>query len=366
MPTISASEIKATSEETNKAEVKTLQEDLKERMDEEYFDNRTITISLINNISFFRRANDKTLDKRNEYIGSCVRSSRTLSANKDEVNAYFPNLIGVSPSNENYITRVKEYLNNIQVRVDELGKTINIGFHYKHKSDYLKFKAREEAIDAKFLNADRSDIKKLKKAIENKIVELNALESEKHKYGYPDNVADYLLYRHCILYNDVAKDLSIINSDKSVRFYFKDDQKEEQLQLKRRQELNNAKRNYVSLIGNEALFEAVYIQYCVIKGMPIISSLKESELIKQNNLDRFSIEEPIKFNKIYNDKDIAIKAVIEQLIANGIFIKHPHSQNIVTPEGDFIGANMQEAVAYFKNPENTNAVDAYKNKLKFV
>lgn len=37
-------------------------------------------------------------------IGSCVRSSRTLSSNKGEIESYFPALIGLAPNNENYFT----------------------------------------------------------------------------------------------------------------------------------------------------------------------------------------------------------------------------------------------------------------------
>ena len=114
------------------------------------------------------------------------------------------------------------------------------------------------------------------------------------------------------------------------------------------------------------MFDAVYIQYCVISGRPIVSSMLEDRITKENQLDRFSIEDPIKFNKIFRDNDIKIKAFIETLIARGEFIRAQHNQNILTPEGDFIGANMGEAVSWFKNPENSAVVNGYKNKLKLI
>lgn len=94
----------------------------------EYIDKRSVTIALVKNYSLFRRANDKSLTKRRDFIGSSVTSSRTLSSNKGEVEAYFPDLIGLSPNNENFITRVKQYLNNIQISVNELGKKFDISF----------------------------------------------------------------------------------------------------------------------------------------------------------------------------------------------------------------------------------------------
>lgn len=61
-----------------------------------------------------------------------------------------------------------------------------------------------------------------------------------------------------------------------------------------------------------------------------------------------------------------LKALIETLIARGEFIRAQHNQNILTPEGDFIGANMKEAVAWFKDSANSAMVAGYKNKLKLI
>lgn len=346
---------------------KTLSQDSKEKMEAAYTDKRSIHISLINSYSLFRKKNDKYMDERNEYIGSCIKSSRTLSANKEEVAAYFPNLIGLSVNDERFIMRVKEYLNNIKVRVDKLGKTIDITFHYYHYSDYLKIKDREEAIEETFARAPKQNNLELEKAIENKVVQLNALESEKHRYGYPEKIEDYLLYRHCLLYKDVAKDMGVVNSaNKQYRFYFKDNQKEAELLRKKRLEINNAKRNYVTLIGDKNKFNDIYVQYCVLNNLPIVASLAEDDIAKENQLDRFSTEEPVKFNKLFNDKDVEVKSLIEKLIAYGILVRPPYSQNILTPEGDYIGANIKEVVMWFKNPDNKNAVAGFTNKLKFV
>lgn len=336
-------------------------------LSKEYTNKRSVTIALTNNYSFYRKANDKVLDERNEYIGSCVRTSRTLASNKEEMNAYFPNLIGVSPSNENYITKVKEYLNNIQVKVDKLGVKLNTSFVYYQYRHYLKYKDAEDKINADYDAIDKTNTKALKEGLEKKITALNALESEQYKYGYPENIADYLLYRHCLLYKDIAKEPALINNDKSIRFWIKDEAKEAKLQEGLRIELNKAKRNYVGICDDDDYFKNVYVQYCVIKGMPISASLAESKITQQNNLDKFSQEEPVKFNKICSDKQLVVKSLIEQLIENGVLNRHPYSQNIVAADsGDYIGANMKEAVIWFTNPDNANAVEAYKNKLNYM
>ena len=332
--------------------------------DEPYTEERSVTIALVKNYSLYRRANDKTLPKRRDYIGGSVSASRILSANKDEVETYFPNIVGLAPNNENFITRVKQYLNNIRIPVDELGKTFNVSFFYNKKADYYKIKKEEEKIEDAYLKANRQDTSKLKAALKEKISRLNVLEGTKCKLGHPVDVEEYLMYRHCLLYNDVAKDVALINSDPSIRFYFKDNQKEADKLKKFRIEVNKAKVNYVQCLGDDDLFDAIYIQYCVINGLPIISSLAEDIIERQNKLDKFSTEEPVKFNKLCSDKNVRLMAVIEKLIARGELVRSEFNQNITTVDGEFIGANMKEAVAWFNNPNNSSVVNAFHNRLK--
>lgn len=333
-------------------------------LEEAYINERSVTIALVTDYSLYRKVNDKTLPKRVDYIGSSFKSSRVLAANKGEIEAYFPNILGIAPNNPQFITRVKQYLNNIMIKVDSLGKTFNNSFHYYHKKDYYRFKAAEDAINAEFNKANRSNLISLRKALTEKIDRLNALESEQYKYGYPINIEDYLMYRHCLLYNDIAKDMTFINVDSNVRFYFKDNVEESKRAAKAHQELIKARANFVSCISNSELFEAVYIQYCLHNNLPVMPSLAEERIMQEEKLDKFSTNEPVVFNRIFANKDITTMALIEKLIARGELIRLEHNQNITTPTGEMIGANIKEAIAWFRNPDNVSAVNAYKTKLQ--
>lgn len=331
-----------------------------------YFDKRSVTISLVRNYSLFRRVNEKVMPKKTDYIGSSISSSRILCSNKGEIEKYLPEVIGLSPNNENFVTRVKQYFNNIQIPVNELGKTFDISFHYNTKKDYYTFKDKEEEINREYDEVNRQNLSQLKEALKNKITKLNALESEKYLYGYPNNIEDYLMYRHCLLYNDIAKDTAFINGDKSIRFYFKDDTKEAEKAAKLRREINKAKTNYLSCLNDDELFDAVYIAYLTSSALPVITGISLDRITKEDRLDKFSSEEPIKFNKIFANKDIKLLGTIETLIARGELIRYANNQNIVTPSGEFIGANINEAINWFKNPDNNAAVTAYYNKLKQI
>ncbi len=357
----------STGEETTAYTAVEIPADKKEEdVDIEYTDNRTVTVMLIKSYSLYRKVNSKVLPKRTDFIGSSIQSSRILSANKEEIDTYFPNIVGLSPSDPKFVFRVKQHLNNIRIPVDELGRSFDISFHYYHKKDYYRIKAEEDKIEKIYQAANRQDISKLRVALKEKIMKLNVLESTKCKLGYPINVDDYLMYRHCLLYNDVAKDVAFINTDSNIRFYFKDDQKEAEKLRKFRLEVNKAKANYVACLADDVLFNAVYIQYCVMNNYPVISSLAENKLDREIKLDKFSNDEPIKFNKIFNNKDIKLMANIEMLIARGELIRSQYNQNITSPEGDFIGANIGEAVTWFKDTNNTSVVNALINKLKNI
>lgn len=346
--------------------VLTSKEQKQEELDKPFTYKRSITVSLIQNYSLYRKANNKVLPKKRDYIGSSIRSSQVLASNRAEVEAYFPQLLGISVNNENFVTRLKQYLNNIQVPVNELGVTFDCSFRFNHKRDYFAFKAREEEIEMVYKKANKQSTKDLRAALAIKINDLNNLESEQYAVGSPVNITDYILYRHCLLYRDIAKDTALINCDPFVRFYLKDDAKDKERQQKLRQEINNAKRNYIEVIGDDEMFDAVYIQYCVVAGLPIVNSLLSEKIDKENQLDKFSTSEPVKFNSIVKDRDLRIKSLIELLIARGEFVRSQFNQNITTQDGEFIGANMKEAIAWAKNPENENVLAAFKNKLKYI
>ena len=76
-------------------------------------------------------------------------------------------------------------------------------------------------------------------------------------------IAYDLNYISLELFNDIAKDMALINESPSIRFYFKDDQKEQEKLRRFRLEVNKAKQNFVACIADNTLFEAMYIQYCL-------------------------------------------------------------------------------------------------------
>ena len=335
-----------------------------EDLNKEYLDSRSVTISIVHNYSNYRKVNMKVLGQRKETIGSSITSCRVLSSNQGEVEAYFPALVGLSPNNPEFITRVKAWLSNIQFIVNENDVSLNTSFIYKTKKDYLEFKRKEDAIDEEYAKTDRSNTTKIKEAVKRRVEAINAIESEKYKVGRPVNLEEYLMYRHCLLYRDVAKDPALINGDSSLRFYIKDEAKEIEKQKKLTQERKAAMRNFVELGASPSKFNAVYIAMIVFRNENVSEALLKSHSERELVVMDFVNTHPDKFNKMVKDANIITKAFIETLIVRGELVRAEFNQQISTADGTFVGSNMNEAVAFFNNPTNKELRDTYENKLK--
>ena len=329
-----------------------------------YTDKRTVTIAPVQQFSAYRRANIKSMPPRRNIIGSSISSTRILSSNKDEVEKYFPQIIGISPNNPEFVTRVKAYLSNISFNVQDAGSTLNISFTYDKKKDYLTIKEKEEKINAKRESVARNNTAAIKEAVKVWTQEINDLESEKAKYGHPDNIEEYLLYRHCLLYRDVAKDISLINSDSSLRFYIRDENKEAERAKRLVDERRKAMRNFLALESSDKKRNAVFIQMTVNNGGNIAEAMMKTSDQQVSALMTYLNDSPDKFNDLFEDKNVEMKSFIEALIARGELIRPEYNQQISTADGTFIGSNMNEAVAYFNNPTNKPVLEAMQNKYK--
>lgn len=335
-------------------------------IDKEYFDHRTIIISPVLNYPLYRKVNMKVLGQRRESIGSCITSCKILSSNKGEVETYFPALIGVSSNDAKFMTRVKQWLSNIDFKVTEDNTPLDVSFIYNTKRDYMAITRKEEAIEREYAKVDRANLSEIKKALKIKIDRLNALESEKYKVGHPFNLEEYLVYRHCLLYHDVAKDMALINSDASIRFYIKDEQREAQKEKQLINAKKQAMQHYIEVSASDKKYNAVYIQISLIRGNNLSIDLMKDKSQKDIDMIAFVNDEPTKYNSIVTDKALMDKAFIEMLILRGELVRSEYNQQISTSEGQFIGANMKEAVVYFTNPNNAAVRTMYENRLKLM
>ena len=90
-----------------------------EELNAPYTYKRSITVRSLTNYSAYRNANIAVLGRRRSNIGSSYNSTNALSSNKGELEAYYPSIIGLASNHPDFVSRVKDYLSNIQVPVEE-------------------------------------------------------------------------------------------------------------------------------------------------------------------------------------------------------------------------------------------------------
>ena len=228
----------------------------------------------------------------------------------------------------------------------------------------MEIKAKEKAINAKKDSVARNNVAAIREAVKLWVTEINELESTKYRFGRPENIEEYLVYRHCLLYREVAKDISLINSDPSIRFYIRDEEKELERSKKLLDEKRKAMRNFLAIEASDSKRDAVYMQMIVSTSGNVGEAMFKTKDEKSNALMTYANEHPDKFNAMVDDKNIEMKSFIETLIARGELIRPEFNQQISTADGTFIGSNMNEAVAYFNNPAHKDLLEAMQNKAK--
>lgn len=354
----------ATNDLKNPADKVRTEEDTE--LDAPYIDKRVITLSLIHNYSLYRKVNMKTMGHKTETIGSSIQSSRTLLASTGELESYLPSILGLSPTNPEFISKARQWFANMRLIVSNNDVKIDASFYYNHKRDYIKIQNKEREIEKEYDKIDRSNIATVKNALKRKIDAINNLESTKYLYGHPIDISSYYMYRHCLLYNDVAKDTALINSNPNYRFYIKDEAKEKMRQDKFTNDKLMAMQKFLELNRTEAKFEAAFVSICVLNNSNLSVELTKSKTEKQKVLMEYIDSNPEKFIKIVDDKYIEMKSDIEKLIINGELIRSEYNQQINMPDGTFIGSNINDAINFLNNTDNKAIWTALQNKLKMI
>lgn len=88
---------------------------------------------------------------------------------------------------------------------------------------------------------------------------------------------------------------------------------------------------------------------------------KMTDLEVENNLYDLKSKEPAKFLKLVLDKDLDLRAEIEEMVSKDV-LRRIGNQYIYGDET--IGENVTDTIVYFKNKKNSGAVNAIRAQLK--
>ena len=174
--------------------------------------------------------------------------------------------------------------------------------------------------------------------------------------GNPHNVMDYVTYKWCKKHRQVADTKEELMQDQAKRFYIYDPQRD------------LLKKNAKVKIQKEADKEFIKVSSNADKMKRLLRLLskgsnpdKLSDLEVENTLYDIKSKEPAKFLKLVLDKDLDLRAEIEEMVSKDVLRK---IGNQYIHGDETIGENITDTIVYFKNKKNSGAVNAIRAQLK--
>ena len=171
------------------------------------------------------------------------------------------------------------------------------------------------------------------------------------------NPIDYVTYAWCKKHRQVAGSKEEMGRDSRKRFYIYDpegDLVKENAKIKLKKD---ADKEFIKISSD---FDKMRrILWVMTKSNP--ARLTEIEI--ENRLYGLKDKEPAKFLKISLDKNLDVKAEIEQLVEAGVLRK---IGNQVIYGDETIGEDMTDTVVYFNNKKNSGAINSMRAQLKTI
>ncbi len=358
-------------------------------------DNRIIWIywKTVNNS--YAYANRTVLVEPPRKIGSSITSVNKITSNTEEQSVLMSDVLSVSPTSPDWNKVLKSYWNSISQEVPKSGKKLEIGFMYdidsfakkkyidiinrniysekgklvndKDLNDYIDNKItaaihvfNKSVIIANKLSNEKAKDSALTDAYFKKYAIIIAAESERYKVGTPINAFEYMLYRYCLVYRDVANEFSLKDKSNNIRFYLHSDidiKKYKELKLQNERDRMNL---YLKMIKSVSSVENT------LYAMGFGNEIPSEDIDKFTMLDEKSKSDTSKFINIANNSHLETLGLIEKYIKYGIINRFEGSQIIVDGNDPtiIIGNNLDEVLSWFNNKSNNATVSEYSIRFK--
>tara|TARA_R110002012_G_scaffold88062_1_gene217280 strand:- start:71 stop:874 length:804 start_codon:yes stop_codon:yes gene_type:complete len=175
--------------------------------------------------------------------------------------------------------------------------------------------------------------------------------------GTPINNMDYVTYQWCLKHRAVADNKEEMDRDSQKKFYIYDPQRD------------LLKRNAKVKMSKEADKEFIKVSSDMPKMKRLIRLLTSTnpstltDIEVENKLYELKNKNPVKFVKFSMDKNLDIRAEIEEMASMSV-LRKIGNQYIYGDET--IGENITDTIVYFKNKKHSGAVNAMRAQLKAV
>lgn len=177
------------------------------------------------------------------------------------------------------------------------------------------------------------------------------------KDGKPDKLEDYLIFKWLENHPMVGMSKEEMLADPNKEYYIYDPNEEIKNENAEAKLRKDAYKALIKLEDDEKVVDQL------IRLLTNKNPEKLSKEVKENELEQLTRISPKRFLRYATDKNLAIRAEIEEMVEFGVLRK---SGNKYIYMDEVIGETMDDAIVYFKNDRNSSTLLDLRAKLEEV
>ena len=181
------------------------------------------------------------------------------------------------------------------------------------------------------------------------------LEIGKNEDGNPISIMDYIKYNFALKHPHVAMTKAEMESDFSKRFYIQDLSREDKAKNNEIKFKKDADREFIKVSSN------VNNMKRILRLMSNSNPDRMTDDQIENALYEIKNKEPKRFVKIAIDKNLALKAEVEEMVSAGILRK---IGNQVIFIDEVLGDTIEDTIVHLKDKKNSGKLTILRAKLK--
>ncbi len=181
------------------------------------------------------------------------------------------------------------------------------------------------------------------------------LEIGKNDDGNPINVMDWIKYNFALKHPHVALTKGEMDSDFNKRFYIQDLSRDDKVKNNAIKVKKDADKEFIKVSSDLKNMKRI---------LRILSNINPDRMTEdqvENNLYELKNKDPKKFIRIATDKNLELKAEIEELVSAGVLRK---IGNQVIFIDEVLGDTIEDTVVYLKDKKNSGKLTILRAKLK--
>jgi hypothetical protein len=181
------------------------------------------------------------------------------------------------------------------------------------------------------------------------------LEIGTNEDGSPLNVMDFIKYNFALKHPHVALTKEEMSKDFHKRFYIQDLKREDKVKNNSIQLKKDADREFIKVSSN------INNMKRILRLMSNSNPARMSEEQIENALYEIKNKEPKRFVKISTDRNLELKAEIEEMVSAGVLRK---IGNQIIFIDETLGDTTEDTVVHLKDKKNSGKLTILRAKLK--